>query len=385
MKRILVQTQLSNYTRDGKFVLECDSGWQMCMGRIQELLKLIPDLTADILGPKTEQLLTLPNLPKNVFYVPHYIPANAIMSRHHFNSWELEHLNNVCYDVAYINDPMQFRNLRVLLRNCQKFVVHNHFIDNPSCPKFPKETSLWLGQCEAALRADLSFWQCQSALDAFNADGGVCHNSAIWDDGYSIAETNGLHEPTRFDVKLLQQKPVIFVPNRVGGRGVSSDYTNCGKFLFDILSRIRGVFSVVAGNPNQKFSNADLVSECGVLPLVPGTLTRAEYRAVCRHAKICVSLYDQDTYGSTAVREAIELGALPLWLNCHEYAAISQEAKYPYVCKKDFSDVASVAELLLSLSTERHRALNRQLRQVIQQRCAYEYTTPIAAKRMGLL
>lgn len=386
MKRLFIQTQLSNYTKEGKFVLECDSGWQMVAGRIREFLKLNPYLYIDVTGPERDQLITQPEditseiRDPRVRYIEHYIPANALLSRHHFDVQELEFLKFIKYDAAYINDPMQFRNYKALL-DCKFFAVHNHFIDNPSCPKFPKETSLWLGQCEAIKRADLNFWQCESAISAFVEDAGYYPpKSFAWDDGYSDTELQTIDmNNVRFDPKLLTEKPIIFVPNRVGGKGVSSDYTNCGKFLFEILPKIKGDFNVVAGNPSQKFRNDQLP----VLQLVPGTLNRDEYKLVAKNSSIVVALYDQDTYGGTAARECIALGCLPLWLDCNEYADISRKAMYPYACTWD-TIVETVEKLLTLPKTERMLRL-LGLQSVIYNRCALEVTTKAAAERMNIL
>lgn len=378
MKHLLIQTQLSNYTKEGKFVLECDSGWQMCISRARELLKLIPDLVIDITGPSVEQCITSPfetkllNDPR-ICYIPMYVPPHAVLSRHHFDSRMSLRTN---YDAAYINDPMQLRNYMALLgARCKLYASHNHFVDLPSCPKFGGV--LWHGQCEAVKRADVNFWQCESALKEFEADfGAKAPSSYTWDDGYSVTEITSPIGAVRF--QLPTGKPIVFVPNRVGGRGRSSDYTNCGKFLFEVLPALRKVadFYVVAGNPSQKFSNQELVEECGVLDLVPGPLTRDEYKYVAANSTIAVALYDKDTYGGTAIRECIELGCLPLWPDCNEYASISREAEYPFF--------ASFAELLYLEPNQRAQCLSR-LQQVIRARCSIEATTPLAAKRTGLL
>lgn len=380
MKRLLIQTQLSNYTKDGKFVLECDSGWQMCISRATELLRLIPDLRIDLTGPLTDQCITSPLATKllhhaNVCYIPMYVPPDAPLSRHHFDSRVL--LRN-SYDTAYINDPMQLRNYMALLgKKCKLYASHNHFIDNPSCPKFGG--MLWLGQCEAVRRADVNFWQCESALKEFEADfGAVAPNSYAWDDGYSVAEITSPVANTRF--QLPYDKPIVFVPNRVGGRGRSSDYTNCGKFLFEVVPQLRkkADFYVITGNPGQKFSNQELVDECGVLDLVPGPLTRDEYKYVAANSSIAVALYDKDTYGGTAIRECIELGCRPLWLNCYEYGSISRAASYPFTCTWE-----TIVETALKLLTE--MADIQALQTEVRRRCSIEATTGIAAQRLDLL
>lgn len=377
MKRLLVQAQLSNYTREGEFILECDSGWQMCVSRINELLRLIPSLQVDLVGPLPSQVRGAINLDPRITYIATYVPPNAVLSRHHFDA----RMPLGEYTSAYINDPMQLRNYQALLKGrCEIFTSHNHFIDNPSCPKFGG--ILWLGQCEAVQRADVNFWQCQSAREVFEADyGAKVENSHIWDDGYSIAEiTSPINMANvRFDPALLTEKPIIFVPNRVGGRGRSSDYTNCGKFLFELVPQLRKIadFAVVAGNPSQKFSNKELVDECGVLPLTVDAFTRDEYKLVATHSKIAVALYDQDTYGGTAIRECIELGCLPLWLDCNEYRSLSKAANYPHTCTWE-TLVPTCAQLL-------HMDFPESLRQAVRQHCSIEATTLPAARRLHLL
>lgn len=389
MKRLLIQTQLSNYTKEGKFVLECDSGWQMVIGRIRELLKLNPELHITVTGPYRWMLKTDPEeiTPEfslnNLIYYPHYIPTNALLSRHHFNVAEMEELREYDYDAIYINDPMQFRNYKACFKS-KLFIVHNHFIDNPSCPKFPRETSLWLGQCEAVQRADVNFWQCQSALDVFETDfGAKAPNSYIWDDGYSDTEINTPvnMNNVRFDPNILHKKPIVFVPNRVGKEGISSDYTNCGKFLFEILPELGEDFNVVAGNPSQKISNKQL--PC--LQLVEGTLTRDEYKLIASKSTIVIALYDKDTYGGTAVRECIALGCLPLWLDCNEYRILSKKAWYPYLCKTDFSNIGNTFETILKLPSQEKLYHKLSLQNTIYYRCSHEVTTLEAAKRMNLL
>lgn len=374
MKRLFIQTQLSNYTRDGLFVLECDSGWQMVAGRMRELQKL--GVQIDVTGPMRSQLVTQPEelTPGlNFHYLQNYVPPNAPLSRYHFDSRAWKKLPH--YDAAYINDPMQFRNFKTVL-DCSLFAVHNHFIDNPSCPKFGG--TMWLGQCEAAQRADVNFWQCASAYHEFYKDAiqtlqqQVWRTSEVWDDGYSIAEiTSPVNmRNVRFDPEKLK-RPLVFIPNRVGG---NSDYTNCGRFL-EMLPKTRD-YLVVAGNPSQKISNLDLAEKYGTLFLVNDALTRDEYKLIARNSDVVVALYDKDTYGGTAVRECIELGALPLWLNCYEYASLSEKAEYPFAC--EWSTVLETLDTLLD------GVPGTRLREVVRARCSHEATTAAAARRMGL-
>lgn len=428
MKKILIQTQLSNYDSNGNFILEADSGWQMNMGRVRVMLKLIPDLHVDIMGPHFYQLVTLPKeLNKDLFreyhnrlrYLPHKITPNALATRFDFDFEGLAKLlkldSSDRYDAVYINDPMHLRNFKALFelkgKYQPKFFVHSHFIDNPECPKFPTDASLWLGQCEAALRADYNFWQCESSMKIFFESFSKTYNkssldivmskSSPWDDGYSSEEINtkidenSLRFNTQEFQRIIKDKIVIFVPNRIGGQGRSSDYTNCGKFMFEILPKLRARrddFVVFAGNPNQKFTNDELTEACGkdgYVSLVPNALTRDEFKYVVKNSHISVGLYDQDSYGGTVARECIDLGCLPLWLNNYEYTTIAENANYPYLVDPDFSDIVSVTNMLMGMiinddGTWRSQKID-SLRSVVRSRCSYEETTPIALKLMGLM
>lgn len=452
MKRLLVQTQLSNYDTKGKFILECDSGWQMVMGRVREMLKLNPDLVVDVMGPKLydsyrEDASQVITMPKDVNpdmdwhylyayvdptkedrgrlnYIQHEIIPNALATRYDFNFellGKLIGLHNhkahpeLKYDAVYINDPMHLRNFKALFMlkagYRPQFFVHSHFIDNPECPKFPTEASLWLGQCEAAIKADFNFWQCESAMEVFFESMGkqfqphivdaVRAKSLPWDDGYSAEEINSpVNEKNlRFDPKRLEAwrkegKAIIFVPNRIGGRGRSSDYTNCGKFMFELLPELRKRrqdFVVLAGNPSQKFFNHELEQECGpngYVSLVPDAFNRDEFKCVARNSSIAVGLYDQDSYGGTVARECVELGCLPLWLDNYEYSSIARGG-YPFLAKADFSDLVDVAEFMLKVIHEGDaRGAARwllHLQKVVRERCSYEATTPAAMAKMGLL
>jgi hypothetical protein len=414
----------------------------MCIGRVREMLKLNPDLEIHIMGPMTResdeqygtgQLMTSPwDINPDLFnayrdrlkYIPVYIEANALATRYNFDinvmDWVLDlktHKKNesIRYDAVYVNDPMQLRNFKALflLRGGYqpKFYVHSHFVDCPSCPKFPTEASLWHGQLEAAIKADYNFWQCSSALDEFEREARktlqgkvvdeILAKSSPWDDGYSSTEMQTINKNNvRFDVGQFAKwksegKTILFVPNRIGGKGRSSDYTNCGKFMFEILPEIRKQrqdFVVIAGNPSQKISNKELIECCGkdgYVNLVPQTFNRDEYKAVVANSDIVVGLYDQDAYGSTASRECIELGCMPLWIDCNEYAVIMREARISHwLAKPDFSNIVDVTSDLIGDLT-RNKNLYKQyvekLKKIVRNKCSYEQTTPEAMKKMGLL
>lgn len=446
MKRLLVQTQLSNITPNHEFVLEADSGWQMVMGRVREMLKLNPGLHIDVMGPFRDQdvfpgdevgvgqVLTTPDAidPKlwsenadRLKYIPIWVPANPIQTRYHFDSADLwgggcyidlnKHRadHSLRYDAVYVNDPMHLRNLKATFfvqgGYQPKFIVHSHFIDDPSCPKFPPEVSLWLGQIEASMKADWNFWQCQSSLDVFNRElhkwllperaQAALERSSAWDDGYSVSEITSPVDMrnVRFTeqewVEKTKGKTVLFFPNRISPS--SGDYTNGMRFMFEVLPELRKLrqdFVVVAGNPNLKFTNEELTTRCGdqgYVSLVSDTLSRDEYKFVASRSHIAVGLYDKDTYGGTAARECIELGCLPLWLDNFEYASIAKEARdYHFLAKPgDNMDLVRKANSLI----EHCRTYGRssvwvdELRYVVQKRCSYEATTPQAMERMGLL
>ena len=426
MKRLLIQTQLSNYDTKGKFILECDSGWQMVMGRVREMLKLAPDLFIDVMGPMPEQCMTHPvninpdlwedpSVANRLRYIPHRIYPNALLTRYDFD-WEsiassLDLAHNA-YDAVLLNDPMHLRAFKAMFfietKSQPKFFVHSHFVDDPSCPKFPVEASLWLGQCEAAIKADFNFWQCESTLDIVekemdkifdhNVVSRVIAKSQPWDDGYSVSEMSTPVEEKnlRFNPKdvlsRLEGKVVLFVPNRIGGRGRSSDYTNCGKFMFDILPEIykrRQDFVVIAGNPSQKFLNGELWTECGpngYINLVPDALNRDEFKWVARHSHIAVGLYDQDSYGGTVARECIEAGCVPLWIDNYEYSIIAALANWPYMVRSDFVGLPLMADALIeACKSGVHERWKPRLKDVVRSRCSYEATTPVAMKLMGLL
>ena len=427
MKRLLIQTQLSNYDTNGKFILEADSGWQMTLGRVRQMLKLVPDLKIDIMGPQYNQLITSPqNLNQDLFntysdrlkYIPHYIMSNALATRFDFNFEginEVLNLKKYYYDYVYLNDPMHLRNFKALfevkVKYQPKFFVHSHFIDNPECPKFPVSASLWLGQCEAAIRADYNFWQCESSMNVFmksfsktfndNILSDVMIKSSPWDDGYSSEEINSNinQNNIRFNIdkfnNIIKDKLVIFVPNRIGGKDRSSDYTNCGKFMFNILPQLKATrndFIVIAGNPNQKFSNEELTNFCGqngYISLVSDALTRDEFKFIVKHSDVAIGLYDQDSYGGTVARECIDLGCMPLWLNNYEYSTIANDAEFNYLINPDFSDIIEKTNLLLNKIKNdndfwKKNQINN-LRNIVRKRCSYEKTTPIALKQIGLL
>lgn len=430
-KKILFVTQLSNYDTTGKFLLHCDSGWQMCMGRIREILKLSKETFVDITGPLRSQLDTQPEkitpdlfIDNRVRYIEMKIIPNALATRYDFDFEGVSHslalyshktAITLRYDTVYLNDPLHLVNYKAMFHvkagYQPRFVVHSHFIDNPEAPKFPIEASLWLGQCEAAIKADHNFWQCEAAMYQFftsmseqflpHVVESVRAKSTPYDDGYSVAEISSYKiNNVRFDIQhfknVTKNKVVILVPNRIGGKGRSSDYTRCGQFMFDILPQLRNLredFVVIAGNPSQKFSNQELADTCGkdgYFNLTIDAFNRDEYKFIARHSDVVVGLYggqNGDMYGGTASRECIELGCLPIWCDFGSYSDIAKQANYPFICDDDLSNIASVFNDLIYhiKNCQMMRVESRYkklLQDIVRNKCSYEQTTPKAMEHI---
>lgn len=453
-KRLLVQTQLSSIDANYKFVLEHDSGWQMSINRIREMLRLNPDLVIDVMGPrcaelgdgftsqvKTEPWDVNPDLwnehgadgDNRLRYVGVEVVPHALAARFDFKWTSVVSALDLGtqaigkapkYDAVLLNDPMHLRTFKAIFnvvgRYAPKFYVHSHFVDVPSCPKFPSETSLWLGQCEAASRADHNFWQCASALAEFEREArktfrdefvdAIMSKSTPWDDGYSRTEiTSSInHDNIRFDVadfkRRTNDKVVLFFPNRISTS--SGDYTNGFKFIDEILpalARRRSGDFVVIANPSKYYSRAELVrkhAQDGYLDLVDDGFNRDEYKFIASMSDIVVGLYDADTYGGTASRECIELGCVPLWLDTNEYRTLVDDAvsidptlrderQWP-MARVDFSDIVDVADELIDdiNNQKKHMGMwcwRMALRGAIRRRCSFESTTADAMRTMCLL
>lgn len=407
-KRLLIQLQLSNYDKHGKYILEADSGWNMMINRAMIMLDMNKNLTIDMLVPKISQTKTKPTSIvgkyKNfdrVNFICHKLPNHAFKTRYHFNfQEEALALKNNYYTHVYINDPMLFRNYKALF-NCEFkynpfFMTHSHFIDNPEAPKVPKEITYWYGQIEAALRSDFNFWQCYSAYKIFlKSMGNFYHQDYVkfvkgksmpWDDGYSTQEINIPIDYEKLRFKLPEDKVIIFVPNRVS---YEFDYTNTCKFLFDWANKLwemRKDFVVVFGNPNQKVLNAEIIKKCKpAINVVPNTFTRNEYRYVAKMSHINVGLYDNDSYGGTAWRELIDAGCLPLSPDVYEYKKFFDKTKYPFKVKPDFSDIVERLDELVEYAKCNNKKKNFGLKKCVLKECAVENTTEKCMKIVGLI
>ena len=427
-KRLLIQVQLSNYDTNGKFILEADSNWQIWAWRSREMLHHNKELEIDLLLPEMDQIMTDPRqFAKEAFeserlktYHIRTIP-NAPATRYDFNMMAYKKLlidGNQKYDAVFVNDPALLPNFKALFylygKYVPKFFLQIHFVDHPiwsGRAKFPAEVSLWDRQVEAMRKADVNFWMCQPTADVVTQDmrreyseeavQEMLKHSVIWDDGYSLYEASRGYnvKNLRFTEQEFADKVgdrlVIFAPNRVGGRGRTSDYTHIGEFLFEKLPELRKLrddFVVIAGNPSQKFLNSELESELapyGFINVVPNAPNRDEYHYIASHADVSVHLYDTEHHGGVASRECVEMGCLPLWTDCNEYHHMAKAGGYSIGLtdpgRRNLVD--SLNGLLDFIKTSPAQAEQAQirLRDAVRQRCAYEHTTPAAMRVMGLL
>lgn len=434
-KRLLIQLQLSSYDTNGIWDLATDSGFQMMFGRIREILKLVPSIQIDVIGPRRNKLKAQPETivptlftTEQLHWIEIDIIPNALATRYDFNFEQLkntlmfDHKEYGRYTHVFLNDPMLLRHYQTLFFIVAKyrphFTVHSHFIDNPEQPKFPQEASLWMGQIEAAYKADLNFWQCESAMNLFFESASrwitpeiletIRQKSTPWDDGYSSEEINSSFDlnNVRFDlaktIEKFQGKTIIFVPNRIGGtiNGVnrSSDYTRCGHFVFNVvpeLWKLRQDFVVICGNPNQKITNDEIAERCPAYhKLVEDSFNRDEYKCIARCLQdITLGFYVEDAYGSTASRELLDMGSIPLWVNLNEYKSIAQEVDWPSELMIDptLSNAVEITDKLISfykksiidsnIIEQWHEVFNN----AVYKRCAYESTTKNALQLMGVI
>jgi hypothetical protein len=430
--RVLWQLQLSA-TNNGKFSLSMDSNWNVFLSKAQQMLRIDPTLRIDVLVPYHEscvedvvQAIIDADIPCGVTPIEIPIITNALITRYDF-PWEdimrrIGHRLDT-YTHVYINDPMQLRNWRALWHSLRpngpapRFILQTHFLDTPGARVVPEEVSYWHGTVEACTKADVCVWHCDSMRDTFelavHADyqkhvhQDIMAKSMVWKSGYSIDE---IRRPIRTSQirfnssTLADDKVLVWVPNRVGGLGKSLDYTNNGKFLFDVVPELfkqRQDFVVVAGNPNQKISNDEIAQRCpAYVKLVDGTFNRDEYRYLSSCADIVVGLYTNDTNGGLASLEAIELGAVPLFPAVYEYETYFRKSGWARnLCvAPDLSDTCEVLSRLIDrvkdgsfeyepFSSRRTTyARSKQVMQkYIRETAAYENTTRQAMISMGLL
>lgn len=419
---ILWQLQLSTINDKKKFVLSSDSNWHVFVLKVQQLVKLDPNIHVSVLLPISDDncrsmmaedenvLLQQAGIFNNVECCYVNISPNAVATRYEFDWNEVDfalkelkqHITHV-----YINDPMLLRSYKAFfhLNGCKpKFIVQTHFLDCPLSKVVDDEVSYWHGTVEAVLKSDFALWHCQSQEDVFFQAMALDYNdylvskvrakSLVWKSGYSMNEVVCDVPATslRWDPALLKDKVVVWVPNRVGGMGRTLDYTNNGKFLFESVPELfkrRSDFVVVAGNPNQRIKNDEIASACpAYVKLVDDALTRDEYRWLCKRADIVVGLYTNDTNGGLASLEAIENKAIPLFPDIYEYKKYFDAVDWPkdLRVKPDLSDIVDVLDLLMdSMKYIRRSGKQHKLREFIRSYAAYENTTESIARVLGFI
>lgn len=420
---ILWQLQLSVANLDKKFILTADSNWQIFVTKAINMVKVNPDIEITALVPYSKQCVERPwdllvehGLTKNVHIAEIPINVNPLATRYDF-PWDVinaalglgatrdcsHHLSRFTH--VYINDPMLLRHYKALFyveKQKPKFIVQTHFLDSPSGRIADDDISYWNGTFEAVEKADVALWHCDSMNEVFSNDAcadfsreralNAIMKCEVWKDGYSIDE---IRKPVvmanvRFDLeKAVQGKKIVWIPNRVGGLGRSFDYTNNGKFMFEIVPELwkrRQDFVVIAGNPNQKISNDELAKLCpAYVKLIDSAPNRDEYRYLSAKADIVVALYLNDTNGGLASLESMEASdgkVMPLFPNVNEYKTYFDSVSFPdeFRVNDDLSNTVDVLDRLLDVSNSE---LTKELLNFVRYYAAYEYTTPKMMDYLG--
>lgn len=424
MINILWQLQLSNYTADGQFIFSADSNWQLFTQKAVQIAKLSDDITIDVIVPNKincqiedpEVILKELGIDHVVNVIHLNISPNALVTRFDFDWNTIKTVLNDkrCkkYTHVYINDPMLLRHYKALfyINKCNpKFILQTHFLDSPVARIVSDEISYWHGTVEACMKSDIHLWHCNSMLKVFEEALHYDYNdsfiekimskSGVWKDGYSTEEIKKGYkkENLRFDIKKLDNKCVVWIPNRIGGLGRSFDYTNNGKFMFDYLPKLweqRQDFIVVAGNPNQKISNDELTQYCpAYCKLIDGPLNRDEYRYLSERSDIVAALYTNDTNGGLACLEAIEHKSYLLAPDIYEYSVYYNQVDWPQNLRvnSDLSNINEVLSKYIDLyyteenNTQEHQELRnkeKQLKEFIREYASYESTTPIMINKL---
>ena len=421
--KILWVLQLSNYTTDGKFILTADSNWQIFITKAAQIKRLAPDVRIDVLVPEEsncteniEQLLEDASVSDTINPIRIPIVPNALVTRFDFpftRMTEILEKKIPEYTHVYVNDPMLLHHYKALFyikgKNAKpRWIVQTHFLDSPIARIVADDISYWIGTVEACTKADDCLWHCESMLKVFKTavrrdfSSGIAYRavakSKVWKDGYSITEIRKPinHKNIRFNTNRLKDKIVMWVPNRVGGLGKSFDYTNNGKFLFEIAPKafaenpdyFKNVV-IVAGNPNQKITNDEIKEHCPpYMKLVDDALNRDEYRYISSRADIVVGMYTNDTNGGLASLEAIEHNAVPLFPDIYEYSVYFDAVKWPkeYRVNADLSYADIVMMNLVgackSGAIEEHR---KELQKFVRTYAAYEHTTQKMIKDLKII
>lgn len=425
MTHLLIAPQYSNYNREGIYMLHADSSANMTFNKLREMLRLDPKLTVDVLVPERDQTLVQPEeLTKDikgierVTFLRQRLANNALKTRFDFKYDEVLAMlqSRPKYTHVYLMDPMLVRNFKAMFHISLKYrpfiICNSHFIDDPRNPVVPAEVQYWYGQVEGHIKADLNVWQCSSALETFCAAANedfktdlvqkIVDKSYSWDAGYSAKEMSTPVDEAAATKRFLHQIPkdkiIVFVPNRMGGtiNGVqrSFDYTNAGKFVLEVVNEVwkkRQDFVVIAGNPNQKITNAEIEERVPAYLrlLEDGTFERHEYMYVARNSDIVVGLFNVDSYGGTAWRECVDQGCTPLLADCYEQHTLLEKAHIPdhLRVKADISNAADAFDSLLNYVKAHGKDNDVQvlMSDLVKKECSFERTTKKAMKAMGML
>jgi len=391
---VLCQLQLSNYDLNGKYILECDSNWNICIGRIRGIFKYRPNWNFYVIVPEDFQIITTPEklisnldqqLQNQIFFIRLPLTDHAFKTRYDFSYQLIQNrLQSICdlIDIVIINDPMLLKNYKSVFyisgHKQPKFICNSHFIDNPENPKVPKEISYWYSQVSAAKSADLNTFQCQAAQDIFFSSMSIDFTnhfiniirkkSVPWDEGFSLDEI--MTEPNMDNVsfELPIDKTIVFFPNRISQY---SDYTNAYKFMNSAneLYKNRQDFVVIFGNPSQKIPNYKLLELCKPTFFTKeGSLTRDEYLYVIQNSNVNVALYLDDSYGGCANVECIAAGCVPVSPYVNNYKKYFDLAEYPYSVKTDLSDLTEKLSEIINFSIDispNNMKIRKKLRNII--------------------
>lgn len=411
---ILFQLQLSSYDVNGIFNMIADSNWQVFVSKAINMIKVDSNIHFDVIVPEHHQckenlydILRLHNLHKNVSLIELRIAPNALKTRYDFDysRYEAKLATRIKhYTHIYVNDPMLTRHFRAMtyLYKCNPIIITQcHFLDTPENRLVDESVSYWEGTVEGMLKSDYCVWHSTSQMHDFFVSleedyksriiNNIKKKSIVWKSGYSIEEIRMPinYDNIRFDTKQFDNKTVVWVPNRVGGLNRSFDYTNNGKFLFEIVPELwkkRQDFVIVAGNPSQKIGNYEISQKCPACAYFDfGALNRDEYRWLSQRANIVVALYTIDQNGGCGCLESIEFGATPLFPDVYEYQYYFDNVSWPQELriKPNLQNTDQVLSKLIDIyKTQTSQTKVEELRQFIQHYAAYEYITEPIMKQL---
>lgn len=408
-KHIFWQLQLSNYNNEGNYMLEGDSNFNLGMMRIRKLLERNPEWKFYVTVPsphqiehsksKKKEFKESRDIPEQVKLITVSHTDHAVKNRYHFDFNEIEKnlrfenkknpLDSV--DLLVINDPVMTKHWKVMFDRTfdinPPVITLNHFADTPSHPKVPEKYSYWFRQLEAAHDSDLHVLHCLSEMKRFLANATndlskermkkISGTTTYWENGFSAQEINQAKEIKEVKAEVSDKRTTIVFPCRLS----STNYTNWEKFIKaaeHLYSHERNDFEVIVTDPSQnaeleKFNNEHM----SVRKIKRGLLTRNEYITLLKEADIVASLYQDDTYGGIAWREAIYAGCAPLSPMVNEYKrhfdAVSWPEEYTVDEPGDVTSIKQAMNKLLSSIDKKELQMDfSQLRKRIVDECEVE-------------